>query len=146
MTSAADRIKELEEFKVVDFQPKIEALSEYVCYETGYYSNPNSFVDRDGFPSRFVKEAETISKLVFIFNSSNYNYNYYFFHSKKCWMLVNILLMPCTHTEVFQELCPSLSKTLETRMTCTENSTTLLIQKSKKYAILQRNYSYTTDS
>lgn len=64
MSNPTEKIKELDEFKQEDYQPVIEAQTQYVTVETGYINNPSNFLDRDGFPSRFVKEAETIAKLV----------------------------------------------------------------------------------
>jgi hypothetical protein len=62
--SVEERIKELEQYKILAHQPVIEASSEYVAYETGSFINPLNFEDRDGFQTRFAKEAESISKLV----------------------------------------------------------------------------------
>lgn len=58
------RIKEIEKTQVEGSQPNIEGLSDYVCCEIGSFSNPLNFADRDGFQTRFSKEAEFIAKLV----------------------------------------------------------------------------------
>lgn len=70
--SVEERIKELEQYKVLANQPVIEASSEYVSYETGSFVNPLNFEDRDGFQTRFSKEAESISKLQDILETGDF--------------------------------------------------------------------------
>jgi hypothetical protein len=62
--SVEDKLKELEQYKILSNQPSIEAVSEYVAYETGSFSNPLNFEDRDGFQTKITKEAQSIAKLV----------------------------------------------------------------------------------
>ena|SRR3989338_716295 len=61
--SLEERLKDLDKFTVVSDQPIIEASTEYVSYELGSFVNPLSYADRDGFQTRFSKEADVIGKL-----------------------------------------------------------------------------------
>ena len=66
MASLEEKIKELEDYQTYSNQPSIEALTEYVTYETGSFGNPLNFDDRDGFKTRFASEAKNIAELVCI--------------------------------------------------------------------------------
>ncbi|KAL0491851.1 Rac-binding component of scar regulatory complex [Acrasis kona] len=72
MSTLEERLKELERYPVRTNQPVIEASTEYVSYEIGSFSNPLLFADRNGFQTRFAKEAETIARLQNILHDGEY--------------------------------------------------------------------------
>jgi len=63
MATLEEKLKELEDYQLLSNQPSIEALTEYVTYETGSFGNPLNFDDRDGFKTRFASEAKSIAEL-----------------------------------------------------------------------------------
>lgn len=48
-------------------QPTIEAISDYIEYQTGSFNNPLKFEDREGFKTRYATECEHIAKMVLFF-------------------------------------------------------------------------------
>jgi len=64
MENTKQRLKVLNSYMIENNQPTIEAASDYVSYETGSFTSPLNFADRDGYHTRFAKEAENIQQLV----------------------------------------------------------------------------------
>ncbi|KAL9642946.1 hypothetical protein ABK040_010639 [Willaertia magna] len=66
------RLKSLEKYQIKSNQPTIESATEYINYETGSFSSPLNFADRDGYQTRFAKEAEYIQSLQEIIDTGEY--------------------------------------------------------------------------
>lgn len=64
MENTKQRLKVLNSYMVESNQPTIEASSDYISYETGAFTSPMYLADRDGYATRFAKEAESIQILV----------------------------------------------------------------------------------
>ncbi|KAG2375247.1 hypothetical protein C9374_009870 [Naegleria lovaniensis] len=63
MENTKQRLKVLNSYMVESNQPTIEAASDYISYETGAFTSPLYLADRDGYATRFAKEAESIQVL-----------------------------------------------------------------------------------
>ena len=64
MENTKQRLKVLNSYMVESNQPTIEAASDYISYETGAFTSPLNLADRDGYATRFAKEAESVQILV----------------------------------------------------------------------------------
>ena len=64
MENTKQRLKVLNSYMVESNQPTIEASADYISYETGSFVSPMYLADRDGYATRFAKEAEHIQVLV----------------------------------------------------------------------------------